>query len=118
MEGEYDVQLITNPGLACADSTTLHLSVPEVPVSHLYIPNTFTPNGDGVNDNFRIFGYGKCGETDLKIYNRWGLLMYQTKNLADSWDGKYNGEVVEAGLYSYLIKANGEFKQGTIVVMY
>ena len=117
IEGEYNVQLITNAGVSCADSTVIRLSAPELQVNHLYIPNTFTPNGDGINDRFRIFGFSKCNETHLMIYNRWGELLFETNNLSETWDGKFRDQAVPSGLYSYLIKANGEFKQGTVLVL-
>ncbi len=117
IEGGYRVQLITNSGVICADSTIIKLSAPELPVNHLYIPNTFTPNDDGINDRFRIFGFSKCSETYLAIYNRWGKMIFETNNLSESWNGKFQGEAVPAGLYSYIINANGEFRQGTILVL-
>ncbi len=77
----------------------------------IYIPNAFSPNNDGTNDNFAIF---KPQDKDAqiisyKIFNRWGELIYQINNRPfDStvawWNGKYNGEDVEAGTYVYLIE--------------
>lgn len=73
--------------------------------STLYIPNVFTPNGDGVNDQFYIAGYN-LSQFDLKIYNRWGQLLFQTNDPMTGWDGSYKGQVI-AGVYVYILSAKG-----------
>jgi gliding motility-associated-like protein len=60
----------------------------------LPIPNAFTPDGDGIND---IFAKG----LNIQIFNRWGQLLYEGD---DGWDGTYNGDLVQAGTYYYIIK--------------
>ncbi|MEQ8625931.1 MAG: gliding motility-associated C-terminal domain-containing protein [Vicingaceae bacterium] len=65
------------------------------------VPNVFTPNGDGTNDFFTINGKG-ITNTNIKIYNRWGELIFNGEN--QSWDGSsYNGQLVAAGTYFYII---------------
>ena len=66
----------------------------------LKIPNVFTPNGDGINDNFTVKGVGIQVYSAI-IYNRWGLKVYESTDITKSWDGKN----VEDGTYYYLIKA-------------
>ena len=71
----------------------------------LYIPNTFTPNGDGLNDIFKPLGYGIV-DYELTIFNRWGQLLFSGKGsfvegTFVSWDGKYKGKTVEQGVYTY-----------------
>lgn len=73
--------------------------------STLYIPNVFTPNGDGVNDEFHVAGYN-LSEFDLKIFNRWGQLLFQTNDPLKGWDGSYKGQTVE-GVYVFIVKAKG-----------
>ncbi len=71
----------------------------------LYIPNSFTPNGDGVNDVFEPVGYGIV-EFELAIFNRWGQLLFSKKgsfvegNFVQ-WDGKFKGKTCEQGTYTY-----------------
>lgn len=73
--------------------------------STLYIPNVFTPNGDGINDEFHIVGYN-LGEFDLKVFNRWGQLLFGTNDPLTGWDGSFRGKTV-AGVYVYILKAKG-----------
>lgn len=76
----------------------------------LVIPNIFTPNSDGINDYFTAYNVKAAVEIEeLKIYDRWGNLMYETRNipLGDprlGWDGKFKGQKVNPGVYVYLFK--------------
>ncbi len=68
------------------------------------IPNAFSPNGDGINDFFMVGGSG-FDLIALKIYNRYGELMYETNNLADmGWDGFYKNTPQELGVYTYYLE--------------
>lgn len=73
----------------------------------VYIPNAFTPNGDGSNDVFFIKGYGIQQVKSLRIFNRWGQSVYSRENFQPNdrnagWDGKVNGKVPESGTYVYI----------------
>ncbi|WP_276479871.1 PKD domain-containing protein [Paraflavitalea pollutisoli] len=73
----------------------------------VYIPNAFTPNGDGTNDIFFIKGYGIQQVNSLRIYNRWGQSVFSRENFLPNdrnagWDGKVNGQVPESGAYVYI----------------
>jgi gliding motility-associated-like protein len=70
----------------------------------IYIPNAFTPNNDGVNDFWFIEGENIV-EFDLKVYNRWGALIYASKDIETPWLGQWrDGDTyVESDIYSYLI---------------
>ena len=92
---------------------------------YLNIPNSFSPNGDGRNDYFlprEILSSGLT-EFDMKVFNRWGELIFETKTLdGRGWDGRYGGKEQPVGVYVYLIEArwaNG-FKnnfQGNVTLM-
>ncbi|MEZ4992653.1 MAG: gliding motility-associated C-terminal domain-containing protein [Saprospiraceae bacterium] len=72
--------------------------------SSVYIPNAFSPNGDGVNDSFRLFtGLGVSGILEFSIYDRWGnLLFHRTDCAADcSWDGMVKGQPAAQGVYLF-----------------
>ena len=70
--------------------------------SELIIPNVFTPNYDGINDEFNIVG-GCLFSVDKKIFNRWGELLFQSYQLEEAWDGKTSaGENVPEGTYFYV----------------
>ena len=66
------------------------------------LPNIFTPNGDGKNDLFRPASYKFVDKVDMKIYNRWGNLIFQTDDPDILWDGTVNGKNVPGGVYYYV----------------
>jgi gliding motility-associated-like protein len=67
------------------------------------MPSGFTPNGDGLNDVFRITKLKYQRLVDFRIYNRWGLEVFQTSNPEIGWDGTYHGTPQDLGVYSYQI---------------
>lgn len=69
-----------------------------------YIPSVFTPNGDGLNDNFKIEFGCPISNFDLKIYNRWGGRIYQTKEPHFIWNGKYMNKYVQEGTYILVLE--------------
>lgn len=73
--------------------------------SALYVPNVFTPNGDGLNDEFHILGYN-LSEFDLRIYSRWGQELFHSSDPLKGWDGSVKGQTV-SGVYVYIIKSKG-----------
>ncbi len=86
-------------GCEAQDSVTINTS-PEVPV---FIPNAFSPNGDGENDLFQIYG-GSFKEFYLTIHNRWGQKVFETKDPTQIWDGTFKGKEQEQGVYVYYLK--------------
>lgn len=97
-QGTYQVELIYVTAQGCADTVVKTIVVlPEQP--DFFIPNTFTPNGDGRNDQFApIYGNTYTGYV-MQVYDRWGQLVVERNN--NSWDGADNPE----GVYVYVIKA-------------
>lgn len=76
--------------------------------SKLEVPNAFTPNGDGVNDVFKVKeGYQSIVSFEASVFNRWGKKLYSWKNLEGGWDGKSGGSNVPDGAYYLVIKAKG-----------
>lgn len=88
-----------------------------------FVPNAFSPNGDGLNDVFNPFF--KCGNLDLQfrisIFNRWGQRVFYGHNMNDTWDGTFNGKAVEVGTYFYhIVYSNRRItaeKKGDVVVV-
>lgn len=75
-----------------------------------FIPNVFTPNGDGLNDFFTI-GYRNATDFSIEIYNRWGEMVFKSDNPQFAWDGTFRGELVPMGAYFYVIVSkNGNNK--------
>ena len=99
-KGVYTVTLIASVAGGCADTFTRTNWVNVIEKPALYVPNLFSPNDDGVNDIFKIEGSG-IKQMELKVYNRWGEKVFETKNENLGWDGYYGGKKVEPGVYSY-----------------
>ncbi len=99
--GTYKMKLIVSNG-SCKDSTyeIVRITLP----TSLYVPNTFSPNGDGVNDVFKAEGDG-ITTFEMMIYDRWGQLVFQSTDINKGWDGKVNGgsEVAAMDTYVYVI---------------
>ena len=68
----------------------------------IYVPDLFTPNDDGANDRLDVFT-AHISEFDLKIYNRWGEVVFATNDANDRWDGKYRGAVYPPQSYAWVI---------------
>jgi gliding motility-associated-like protein len=78
--------------------------------TQVFVPNTFTPNGDGMNDRFYVSGKGISTITKFLIYNRWGELVYDRYNIpandpAYGWDGQYKGVVLPPDVFVYIVEA-------------
>lgn len=105
--GSYNIMLAVATSNGCVD-TTYHPVIIN-PVISLYIPNTFTPNGDGDNDLFIYKGYGIDEKnTQFYIFDRWGTLIYYTEN-SNPWDGTYKGELVQQDTYIYKLVCKDVF---------
>jgi gliding motility-associated-like protein len=83
------------------------------------IPNTFTPNGDGVNDTWLIDGLQGYTNCEVFIYNRWGQLVFKSTGYSKPWDGRYNNKNVPFGTYYYVIdlKNNTPRVSGNVTVI-
>ncbi len=71
---------------------------------YLEAPSAFTPNGDSNNDLFR-FEAKNILEFDLKIFNRWGEIVFSTSDVSQGWDGNVNGHAQNIDTYKYTVKA-------------
>lgn len=100
--GTYFITLITASANGCADTASQTVIVE--PYFLLYIPNAFTPNGDGVNDIFTAKGI-YVTEFEMLIFDRWGNLVYSTDKMDTGWDGRANGgaEAAQADVYVYRV---------------
>lgn len=80
-------------------------------IRHLTIPTAFTPNGDGRNDYFRILNASTLTDLEVRIYNRWGGLIFQSGDPAFKWDGTFRGAPAETGTYYYVLVTGGNSAQ-------
>ena len=100
--GEYTVKMVAT-GSACECTDSINIIVFD---SYIDLPNIFTPNDDGVNDEFRAV-YRSITTFKGWIYNRWGRLVYSWEDPAEGWNGKINGKKAAPGAYYYVIQAVG-----------
>ena len=98
--GSYPVTLAVQTELGCVDTLTLYLHV--VQDILFYAPNSFTPDGDEHNQTWKPEIQGiDIYDFELFIFNRWGELIWQTNDPSIGWDGTYNGEIVQSGIYTW-----------------
>jgi gliding motility-associated-like protein len=79
----------------------------------IYIPNAFTPNGDGLNDVLRAHSNCAIAEYDFQLYDRWGKKLFETSNINEAWDGKINGAKVPPGAYVYFVRYKNSSSENT-----
>ena len=75
----------------------------------VYIPNAFSPNEDGINDELHLIHVINLNLKDFKIYNRWGNEVFETNVIGDGWNGNYKGISAEIGTYFYVLKYTCNF---------
>ena len=102
----YSLKVSNTDGCSSLDNVKIIVTCNQ---STVFIPNTFSPNGDGVNDYFFPRGKGINTINYFVIFNRWGQKVFEKKNVAlnnqdNGWDGKLNGQKAESGVYTYLIE--------------
>ena len=102
-KGQYRAVVVVSNSDCQLDSVSFDISISE---SMLLVPNVFTPNGDGANDEFRV-AYRSLKEFQCWVYNRWGHLVYKWNDPAKGWDGTINGRPAAEGAYFYVIRALG-----------
>ena len=114
----YTVSVTSTDGCADRDSLTVFVATDHA----IYIPNIFSPNGDGINDLLTIsMGQGVKEITSFTIFDRWGNMVFQAEHIiptgpAVSWDGKLKGELLNPAVFTY--KMIAEFEDGQRVVRY
>jgi gliding motility-associated-like protein len=104
--GIYVVTLISANQWGCKDTTEEKVKI--IGDFAFFIPNTFTPNGDLYNETFFGKGYG-IKEYTFQIFDRWGLLLFETNVLNEGWNGKYQGSDCQQDTYVYQVKITDIF---------
>jgi gliding motility-associated-like protein len=101
--GQFNVRLISESFGGCRD--TIEQPVEVIPEFTLFIPTAFTPNGDGVNEVFYVYG-AEITTFSMKMFDRWGNLIFESNDLYEGWDGRVNGGSVIAQQDVYVYKVD------------
>lgn len=101
----YDTTLVstlvtTAFGCTATDTMTIYTT----PCDQFFIPNSFTPNGDHLNDVFHVVGLHPNAKVDMVIYDRWGVRIFESDDANLGWNGYYKGKKVDSGVFFYYIK--------------
>ncbi|PZR23893.1 MAG: hypothetical protein DI535_23105 [Citrobacter freundii] len=110
----YVLKVVSNDG--CGEATdTMKVFV----YKDVFIPNTFTPNGDGINDTWYIPALSAYPNFELFVYDRWGHLVWQAKKSNVHWDGRSKGQALPMGAYVYMLdlKEGGKLLKGTVAIV-
>lgn len=98
--GEYEIMLIATDKKGCIDTTYKMIEI--LDEFYLYVPNTFTPDGNRYNNTFKVSSINVV-EFNIQIFNRWGVLLFESEDKNFEWDGTYNGQMVKDGTYVWKI---------------
>lgn len=117
----FTYTLTTSTPEGCLGRDSINILVYQVK-PEIFIPDAFTPNGDGLNEIFKPTMAGLRSLTFFRIYNRWGQLLFETTQPNTGWNGKFNGDEQPNGAYVYTVQAIdylGEIinKKGTFVLI-
>jgi gliding motility-associated-like protein len=98
--GKYAITLTVYNSYGCVDSTSDYVWVQND--NTIYLPNTFTPNNDQSNDVFLAYGIN-LQKFNMKVFDRWGNMIYNSDDINQGWDGKYKGNKVADGIYAWTV---------------
>lgn len=100
--GSYMATLIVTTDKGCKDTLAQIVSIQDCLT--FYAPNYFSPDGDGINDVFKVFGYGMDNNNfNLFIYDRWGELIFTSNDIERGWDGNVGSKMSQSGTYIWLV---------------
>jgi gliding motility-associated-like protein len=100
----FSIGLVVTNAASCSDTAWVEIEI--VPELLVFVPNAFTPDGGKYNETFApvISGEWKAGSYQLRIFNRWGELVFQSFNPGGSWDGSYGSQVAPSGVYVWQLE--------------
>jgi gliding motility-associated-like protein len=116
VQGDYFITLLSNNATNCESTLTIPLELINPELDQMIVPNTFSPNGDDLNELFIISNNNPCFDYNFKVYNRWGQLVHSSINNEPAWDGKFDGALVASGTYFYTIESADKVRNGSIAV--
>lgn len=110
----FPVSLIVQNDIGCYDTSQTIIKV--FYSCHIAVPSAFTPNGDGLNDYLYPLNAYKAKNLVFRVYNRWGQLIFETKDWTKKWDGRINGNPQPAGTYVWMLQYFEDNEETPIVL--
>ncbi|MFB6307273.1 MAG: PKD domain-containing protein, partial [Flavobacteriales bacterium] len=101
--GKYPVTLIVKDSIGCRDTVMYEFNIRGEGINPVRVPNAFSPNGDGVNDELNVLG-GPFKKIDFRVFNEWGEQIFRTTDQEKGWNGKIDGKAQPNGRYIYTVK--------------
>jgi gliding motility-associated-like protein len=114
-EGTYSLTVTDIFDCTAEDSVLVSKS----DVDCINIPNSFTPNGDGFNDTWVIRNAYLFDECYVRVFNKWGTIVFESTGYTEAWDGTYNGSILPSGTYYYVFKTTPDSAErtGTLTIL-
>lgn len=122
VDTSYKVTAINEFGCKAEDELDIRV-IEDCAGKMVYVPNTFTPNGDGQNDELKVYGPGVASVKLVRIFNRWGQLVFETNDPNNiGWDGTFKNEILNPGVFVYYmdvecIDGQRTIKKGNITLL-
>jgi gliding motility-associated-like protein len=118
---EYFVRVTDSFGCQATDSKIIRV-IEKCNENAVFVPNLFTPNANGRNDVLKVLGPGVDNVLSLRIYDRWGKMLFESNDIQHGWDGTYEGQLLQPGVYIYYVEVrciNGQItvKKGDVTLL-
>jgi len=120
----YTITITDSTGCVGKGEFQLFVKEPDI---NIFIPNTFSPNGDGINDGFTLFANVDLQIEELLVFDRWGNKAFESRNFPSNdpefgWNGRYNGQLLKNGVYVYAFSirypdGTSEFFKGSVTLI-
>lgn len=111
--GRYAYNVHIRSAAGCEGNDSIKIWVVNQPT--LWVPNAFTPNGDGLNDFLRPISVGYSKIHYFRVFNRWGEMVFETNEFSKGWDGRYKGQFADIGTYYWLLNVSNRFGKDEMI---
>ena len=101
--------------IGCTNIKPVNVIIEPPPPYKIIAPNAFSPNGDGINDVFRVQVDGNMQPVMFSVYDRWGRMVYSNADITKPWDGTVNGKIISTGTYYWILEGNDTFWNKKVV---
>ncbi len=110
----YQLNVFSNNECDASSSDQVLIRV----LKNLVIPNAFSPNGDQINDKWQILALNTYPEASVKVFNRYGQIVFKSIGYTEEWDGTFDGKLIPTGVYYYIIdlKNNTQLISGNVSI--